>query len=180
MGHRTRKVARFVPRSWQILFSPHSRTLSLSNIYLIFQRRKTNNKPRDASTPHGSTAAESVRNLIKKNPKYSKRINYDALKDLFTDVDTGSAVSLIKMSQPPTPAPHLDDDDEGDEDGYILDEKSDGEGMHVVVEEGGGGVGAAARISKEQDAEGDDDDMYGDESDKGEDYVEWEGYEQEV
>ena len=49
------------------------------------QRRKTNNKPRDASTAHGSTAAESVRNLIKKNPKYSKRINYNALKELFTD-----------------------------------------------------------------------------------------------
>ncbi|OJT08769.1 hypothetical protein TRAPUB_335, partial [Trametes pubescens] len=52
-------------------------------------RRKTNNKPRDASTSHGSTAAESVRNLIKKKPKYSKRVNYNALKDVFTDA--GSA-----------------------------------------------------------------------------------------
>ncbi|EDR03383.1 uncharacterized protein LACBIDRAFT_143618, partial [Laccaria bicolor S238N-H82] len=46
-------------------------------------RRKGNNKPRDASTAAGGTTAESVRNLLKKNPKYSKRINYDALKDLF-------------------------------------------------------------------------------------------------
>ncbi|KAG2002253.1 transcription initiation factor IIB, variant 3 [Coprinopsis cinerea AmutBmut pab1-1] len=57
------------------------------------KRRKTNNKPRDASTPAGGTAAESVRNLIKKNPKYSKRINYDALKDLF--VDGGPASSAF-------------------------------------------------------------------------------------
>jgi transcription factor IIIB subunit 2 len=50
-----------------------------------FAQRKKKDKPRDASTPHGSTAAESVRNLLKKNPRYSKRINYDALKDLFVD-----------------------------------------------------------------------------------------------
>ena len=42
-------------------------------------------KPHDASTPHGSMAAESVRTLLKQNVRYSKRINYDVLKDLFTD-----------------------------------------------------------------------------------------------
>lgn len=47
------------------------------------KRRKTSTKPRDTSTPAGVTAAESVRNLLKKNPKYSRRINYDALKDMF-------------------------------------------------------------------------------------------------
>ncbi|KDQ58519.1 hypothetical protein JAAARDRAFT_34333 [Jaapia argillacea MUCL 33604] len=86
------------------------------------KRRKTD-KPRDASTPHGSTAAESVQNLLKKNAKYSKRINYDALKDLFTE---GSKV------------PGLSYDDKEEEDMYTLDDKSDGE---IIVEEGGGEVG---------------------------------------
>ncbi|KAH7915131.1 BRF1-domain-containing protein [Hygrophoropsis aurantiaca] len=91
------------------------------------KKRKTTNKPRDESTPSGNTAAESVRNLMKKNPKYSKRINYDALKDLF--VDGG-----------PTPGANMDDDK--DDDGlYTMDDKSDGEEM-VVIEESGGGVGS--------------------------------------
>ncbi|KAJ4468866.1 BRF1-domain-containing protein [Lentinula aciculospora] len=56
------------------------------------KRRKNahNSRPRDTSTPHGATPAESVRNLIQKNPKYSKRINYDALKDLFVDSNGGA------------------------------------------------------------------------------------------
>lgn len=74
------------------------------------KRRKTGTKPRDDSMPSGNTAAESVRNLIKKNPKYSKRINYDALKDLFVD---GPQV------------PSLDDKDNL----YTMDDKSDGEGI---------------------------------------------------
>ncbi|GBE85923.1 BRF1-domain-containing protein [Sparassis crispa] len=150
------------------------------------KRRKTSNKPRDASTPHGSTAAESVRNLLKKNPKYSKRINYDALKDLFTE-------STIKT--PSTPG--LDDKDDGL---YVMDDKSDGEGM-LIVEEGGGGVGMAPSQSRnvtqrapvadthqsteyvdlgeaDEDAVGEDDVEEG--SDKGEDYGEWDAYEQEV
>ncbi|KIJ68696.1 hypothetical protein HYDPIDRAFT_125582 [Hydnomerulius pinastri MD-312] len=87
------------------------------------KRRKTSTKPRDESTPSGSTAAESVRNLLKKNPKYSKRINYNALKDLF--VDGGG------------PVPNFDEKD----DLYSLDDdKTDGDG--VIVEEEGGGVGS--------------------------------------
>ncbi|KZP13611.1 BRF1-domain-containing protein [Athelia psychrophila] len=61
------------------------------------KRRKPSNKPRDASTPSGSTAAESVQNLIKKNPKYSKRINYNALKDLFVDPDQKDPNDAIGM-----------------------------------------------------------------------------------
>ncbi|KAH9927889.1 BRF1-domain-containing protein [Amylocystis lapponica] len=147
------------------------------------KRRKTD-KPRDASTPHGSTAAESVRNLIKKNPRYSKRINYDALKDLFTG-DTP-----VKL--PTTPS--ADDKDDGL---YTIDDKSDGEGV-LVVEEGGGGVGMAPRRSRSgseprdaqaaagPEVDGDegegDDDADGDEegSDKGENYADWDAYEQEV
>lgn len=92
---------------------------------------------------------------------------------------------MIKMPNTPTPAPPSRE--EVNENGYIIDEKADEEGMQVVVEEGGGGVGAAARIpipddqrDEDADGEGDDDDMYGEESDKGEEYGEWEGYEQEV
>lgn len=149
------------------------------------QRRKTNNKPRDASTPHGSTAAESVRNLIKKNPRYSKRINYDALKDLFTD--DGAAVKLSM-----TPAA-----DDKDDELYYMEDKSDAEGM-VVVEEGGGGVGMAPARSRstskgpgpsppgalEAEQEGDEDAIGEDDveegSEKGDDYADWDVYEQEV
>jgi transcription factor IIIB 90 kDa subunit len=104
-----------------------------------------------------------VRNLIKKNPKYSKRINYDALKDLF--VDGG---------------------DEKDDNGlYTIDDKSDGEEMLVIEEEGGGvglAVGEPPRPGEgEEDADGDvDPDVDG--SEKGDEVeVGWEdAYEQEV
>lgn len=126
------------------------------------KRRKTSIKPRDDSMPSGNTAAESVRNLIKKNPKYSKRINYDALKDLFVDGPQ---------------APSLDDKDNL----YTIDDKGDGEGM-IVLEEDGGGIGSqrpAPRLHREQGEEGEDD-----ESEKGDDHVTdvgWEeAYEQEV
>ncbi|KAM6499847.1 BRF1 domain containing protein [Amanita muscaria] len=49
------------------------------------RKRRKPLKPRDATTPSGSTVTESVQNLVKKNPKYSRRINYDALKELFVD-----------------------------------------------------------------------------------------------
>lgn len=105
-----------------------------------------------------------MRNLIKKNPRYSKRINYDALKDLFVD---GQHV------------PSLDEKD----DLYTIDDKSDGEGM-MVLEEGGGGIGSqqlvtTARYREEHGDEGEDE-----ESEKGDDHVAdigWEeAYEQEV
>ncbi|CCL99056.1 uncharacterized protein FIBRA_01067 [Fibroporia radiculosa] len=153
------------------------------------KRRKTSNKPRDASTPSGSTVAESVRNLIKKNPKYSKRINYDALKNLF--VDGGASARL--------PTPGFDDKD--DDGLYIMDDKSDGEGM-VIIEEGGGGVGMAPTRARSTGAssskapggrsagqasdvrEGDEDaageeDVDDEGSEKGDDY-DWDAYEQEV
>jgi transcription factor IIIB subunit 2 len=119
--------------------------------------------------PSGSTAAESVRNLIKKNPKYSKRINYDALKDLFVD---GRQV-----------VPSIDDKD----DLYTMDDKSDGEGM-MVLEEGGGGIGSQRSVTttrlprEEQEEQGDE--REDEESEKGDDHVVdigWEdAYEQEV
>lgn len=127
------------------------------------KRRKTSTKPRDESTPSGSTAAESVRNLIKKNPKYSKRINYDALKDLFVD---GSSSN-----------PALNEKD----DLYSLDDKTDDSA--VVVEEGDRGVGIqkprARYPSPDADAE-----HLGDEDSEKDDEVPslgWEdAYEQEV
>ncbi|KII84965.1 hypothetical protein PLICRDRAFT_45822 [Plicaturopsis crispa FD-325 SS-3] len=124
------------------------------------KRRKTSTKPRDMSTPTGSTAAESVRHLIKKNPKYSRRINYDALKDLFD------------------PQPATDDKD--DEDLIAMDDKSDGEG--VIIEEGGGGT-KSRRPSLPASAggtEGQDDDEG---SEKGDEHIDagWEdAYEQEA
>jgi transcription factor IIIB subunit 2 len=124
------------------------------------QRRKPAAKPRDASTPHGSTAAESVRTLLKQNARYSKRINYDALKDLFTD----------------------DKDEEDDGTLYTIHDKEDP--TDVVVEEGGGRVGGRAGLIDVGGLQPDPDDAdYGDASDKGDDYGDgiWEDtYEQEV
>lgn len=166
-------------------------------IGLSEQRRKQQQKPRDSSTASGSTAAESVKNLLKKNPKYSKRINYDAFKDLFE----GDGSSIIY-----TDGREIDIE-EKEEFMYRMDEKSDGEGVasEVVVEEGGGGVGvgnmdkgrgkgsgsgssaqtrtadggdlSAGETLGDDDADGDDDVEL---SDKGEDYGWDEGYEQEV
>ena len=98
------------------------------------QKRKSN-KPRDATTPSGSTAAESVRNLIKKNPKYSKRINYDALKDLFVDTNTPPSFSqsLKAIS-----------DDKDEDDLYTMsaeDENGEEGGASlVIIEEEAGSV----------------------------------------
>lgn len=125
------------------------------------QRRKPAAKPRDATTPHGNTAAESVRTLLKQNARYSKRINYDALKDLFTN--------------------EKDEDDDGTL--YTIDNKEE-DAMSMVVEEGGGRIGGQAGLVDpgllQPDA---DDGEDGDGSDKGDDYgdVGWEDtYEQEV
>ena len=125
------------------------------------QRRKPAARPRDATTPHGSTAAESVRTLLKQNARYSKRINYDALKDLFTD----------------------EKDDEDDGTLYTIDNKEE-DATSVVVEEGGGLIGGHAGLVDPgllQPDAGDGDD--GDGSDKGDDYGDggWEDtWEQEV
>ncbi|KAJ7076019.1 BRF1-domain-containing protein [Mycena belliarum] len=138
------------------------------------KRRKTGEPtaPRDTANPTGSTAAESVRNLLNKNSKYSKRINYDALRNLLVE------------------GPNLDD--KGDDELYTMDDKSDGEGMGMVlIEEVPGTVVSApkakpapkkavGRAAAAADAEADDDMDAEEGSDKGED-VGWdEAYEQEV
>lgn len=143
------------------------------------QKRKTTNKPRDASTPHGATAAESVRNLIKKNPRYSKRINYDALRDLF---DGSGPADIDEKIDAEGGLWRLDPDEEDQE-----------MPAGVVIEEGGGVVGlkpppkpgkvdAAGPPSGSGQAVADlDQEEYVEGSDKGEDYVEeWDAYEQEV
>jgi transcription factor IIIB 90 kDa subunit len=151
-------------------------------IYLrIFIQRRKKDIPRDTSTPHGNTAAESVRNLIKKNPKYSKRINYEALKDLF--VENNNALPAVSL-------------DEKDADGLFtmpFDEKNEEEYFGLVIEEEGGGIGMVPPPALscpgitdvvEDDADGDEDaDADGEEeSDKGDDVgLGWEdAYEQEV
>ncbi|KAH6897682.1 cyclin-like protein, partial [Coprinopsis sp. MPI-PUGE-AT-0042] len=103
-------------------------------------RRKTNNKPRDASSAAGTSAAESVRNLIKKNPKYSKRINYDALKDLFVD----QPQSGIR-----NPGVQVDDKDEEDGAGlYTLDDDKAGDDVGV----GGDAAGGDGMVIIEEEA----------------------------
>ncbi|TFY73158.1 hypothetical protein EWM64_g10854, partial [Hericium alpestre] len=91
------------------------------------KRRKSLHKPRDTTTAHGETAAESVRTLLKKNAKYSKRINYDALKDLFGDEGVPSGDT--KGVDVDTSAL------------YRMSPEDKDEEMVVVEEEGGGAVG---------------------------------------
>ncbi|KAJ6602548.1 BRF1-domain-containing protein [Mycena vulgaris] len=141
------------------------------------KRRKTNesNVPRDTANPTGTTAEESVRNLISKSHKYSKRINYDALRHLLVE------------------GPNLDD--KGDDELYTMDDKSDGESVGMVLIEEAPGTVVSAPPPKPRpkkvtdiagpaaaagDAEADEDMDAEEGSDKGED-VGWDdGYEQEV
>ncbi|GJJ14676.1 hypothetical protein Clacol_008942 [Clathrus columnatus] len=103
------------------------------------RRKTTNNKPRDASTAHGVTAAESVRNLVTKSKKFSRKINYSAYDSLFgTNMgfasqksDTIDDTGLYRM----TPD---------------QDEKENEEPM-VVVEEEGGGVGIGTKRTSRKD-----------------------------
>jgi transcription factor IIIB 90 kDa subunit len=168
----------FYPRYLKY-FNPHVPFLT----HALFQRRKTNTRPRDAETAAGDTAAESVRNLLKKNPKYSKRINYDALKDLF--VESGGLPSMTANMT-------TGDDDKDEADLYTMDDdKSDGEGVlmpTVIVEDEPGTVvltpvkettkprqkGILALEDVDMDDEGSDDD-------KDDEGMGWEdAYEQEV
>ncbi|KIK70261.1 hypothetical protein GYMLUDRAFT_34756 [Collybiopsis luxurians FD-317 M1] len=175
------------------------------------KRRKTgnNNKPRDTTTPHGATPAESVRNLIKKNPRYSKRINYDALKDLFIDSTTtnGNGHSMEDKDDEDTTMFNGNYNDHRDSEGvggrtgtgaggvdvsmndaelYTADDKEDKDDTElVVIEDDHDGVNGSAPMhdvdgNGEAEAEGDE---YGD--GYGEDGIldngGWdEAYEQEV
>lgn len=158
-----------------------------SNSAAKSRKKRRSNKPRDITTPSGSTAAESVRNLIKKNPKYSKRINYDALKDLFVD-----------STSPPSFSQSLKaiSDDKDEDDLYTMgmdDDKSDGEvAPLVIIQEEAGTVApshsnpvqkqASTRSLVDDDIENaSDDEKYDD--DKYDDEGVWEGedlYEQEI
>lgn len=74
--------------------------------------------------------------------------------------------------------------DEKEDELYTLDDKSDGEGM-LVIEEGGGGVGMGGTGQDDDaltDADAEADEMeYGEGSEKGDDLGRWEeAYEQEV
>lgn len=114
-----------------------------------------------------------MRNLIRKNPRYSKRINYDALRDLFDGGFGEEEEQKIDL----------------DNGMYTMDGEQDEEMGAVVVEEGGGGVGMGEKAAKavvdevadvdeDADAEGEgDEDIYGEGDEGGGD---WDVYEQEV
>ncbi|KAF8345136.1 BRF1-domain-containing protein [Amanita rubescens] len=140
------------------------------------KRRKTA-KPRDATTPSGATVTESVQNLVKKNLKYSRRINYNALKELF--VDSGGLPSLAE-----TMTTGMDEKDDTE-----LIQMEDGKGdtePQLIVEEGTVGVvsavstGAASDARKraydDEDGEGESDD----EKDEPMNYAWEDAYEQEI
>lgn len=111
--------------------------------------------------------------MLQKNPKYSKRINYDALKDLF-----------VESGGPPSMAAAMGlNEDKDDADLYQMgDDKSDGGDM-VIIEEPAGTVAAAVKDDPaipgegELDADGEVDEG----SDGGGEVVSWEdAYEQEI
>ncbi|KZV70104.1 cyclin-like protein [Peniophora sp. CONT] len=80
------------------------------------KRRKSASKPRDASTPSGNTAAESVKNLLKKSSKYSKRINYDALKGLFSEDGAGKTEDKLYTFED-----DKEEEEAGDADDYVTE-----------------------------------------------------------
>ncbi|KAF5317619.1 hypothetical protein D9611_014862 [Ephemerocybe angulata] len=136
------------------------------------KRRKTTNKPRDASTAAGGSAAESVRNLIKKNPKYSKRIKLRCAQGSLRRRPE-RAPSFSQMMRNMEHGPGLDVD--GKEDG-------DGEGVVVIVEDEApppiraAGKAVAQDMDVDVDDEDDEEDAEGDEVVGG-----WEdAYEQEI
>ncbi|KAH8108591.1 hypothetical protein DFH11DRAFT_1632089 [Phellopilus nigrolimitatus] len=145
--------------------------------------KKTNAKLHDASTASESIAADVVCNLIK---KYSRRINYDALKNLFDGYSAGAVGANA------TPLEVALSDKE--EDMYTIDDKSDGECVCVAVEGSGGGLGMSAPAPRrgtdkagKKRMEGADADgetgMDGEDIEmrkKGNEYARDEGYEQEV
>ena len=148
-----------------------------------FLQRKKKDRPRDASTPHGSTAAESVRNLLKKNPRYSKRINYDALKDLF--VDSGLPALDVMDEKDFTPgdaiAPLLvltGVDGKGDDDGEAVFPNGEDDAVQNPPDQAIGDPPDEMLDEGDLDAEGEPDE----ESDRGEEIPpDWEdAYEQEV
>lgn len=123
-----------------------------------------------------------MRNLIKKNPRYSKRINYEALRDLFDGGGPAGASALEEKMDADEGLWRIDQDKE-DEDLDV--------GGGVVIEESGGAVGLTPKASTpgaaprpsaataEAVAELDEADAEG--SEKGEEFVEeWDAYEQEV
>lgn len=119
--------------------------------------------------------------MIKKNPKYSKRINYDALKDLF-----------VEGGGPPSFAANMGlNDDKDDAELYSIgDDKSDDDGLAnmVIIEEEPAQLGAGLPQVKgpipgdngdgDGDLDADADADEGSDDDKGDD-LGWE-YEQEV
>ena len=150
-------------KSRKVRLSPYkSRTLA-HPLKKSTQRRKTGTKPRDTSSPHGTTAAESVRNMLKRNPKYSKKINYAVLDQFF------------KPEESFTPDGGEEEEEEGKEEVgsmYRIDEneKDDGEGGEVVEE--GGEYQTPLRANP---------DYEDDEDDKPDEYGCWEdAFEQEV
>ena len=133
------------------------------------QRRKTSTKPRDTSTPHGTTAAESVRNLLKKNPRYSKKINYAVLDQFF------------KPEKSSTPG-------DGEEEGEGEEGGKEGVGMHRVDENENESEKDEIEVEEVVEEGGEyltplraNPDYEDDEDDKPEEYGGWEdAFEQEV
>ncbi|KIY49808.1 cyclin-like protein [Fistulina hepatica ATCC 64428] len=147
-------------RVWVEINREYLEALAGECLLILFQ-------PRDASTAHGRTTADSVKTLLQENARFSRRINYDALKGLFGD-DSNNAQDDFKGT------PTLDNQDEL----YTLDDKSDGEGM-VVVEEAGGAVSSKPAAPDDDKDEGADSDE--DEDHKTDMYPSWEeAYQQEL
>ncbi|CAK5263593.1 unnamed protein product [Mycena citricolor] len=122
------------------------------------RRKTTSNVPRDTSNPTADSAADSAEQLVKKNSRYSKRINYDALRNLLVEGPTY--------------------DEKDDSQLYTFDDKDDDEGMQnlVVIEGEAEPAPPLIRRTPKSTAAAPPEDDEDEESDKGEDL----GWEQEV
>jgi transcription factor IIIB 90 kDa subunit len=69
--------------------------------------------------------------LLKKSSKYSKRINYDALKDIFADVDDNVGLKLYTFGD------NKDDQENGDADDYVTEDGHPSHGLYSEKEDEG-------------------------------------------
>lgn len=79
-------------------------------------RTRKRNKPKDSSTATGGNAAEAAKTMLSKK-RFSKKINYAAIDELFKDVGSNAG------SKPGTPRDQVDDDDDSDSDASDEDEE---------------------------------------------------------
>jgi len=122
---------------------------------VVPKAKKPKSKPRDSTTARGATPAESVGHLLQKKT-FSRKINYDAVKNLFKGKPTAF---VVPFASPFSRAIEALWEDRGEEVVGVVDdeEKDDAPGLEMIDPD------------PDQDQDADVSEYYGDD-----------GYEEEV